>query len=245
MPNISEAGYQVLPGGSQVYYKDITARSSKVDKQTTVDSFYGTCNTAAATAAKVITVVDTENNFSLRPGVLVTVKFDNVNTANNPTFNVNNTGGFEDYSISIDEPKWSSLPISQIRKLNVSFNPTDAENGKTITWSSNNTNIATINSTTGSITAKSTGTTIITATDGVKNDTYRLIVNGILGDSDNDSEITSYDAYKALLLSVNQGLENQNDENEIVYLDVDRDEVVTSWDAYRILVYSIGVIDEF
>ena len=50
---------------------------------------------------------------------------------------------------------------------------------------------------------------------------------------------------KALLLSVNQGLENQNDENEIVYLDVDRDEVVTSWDAYRILVYSIGVIDEF
>lgn len=92
MPNISEAGYQVLPGGSQVYYKDITARSSKVDKQTTVDSFYGTCNTAAATAAKVITVVDTENNFSLRPGVLVTVKFDNVNTANNPTFNVNNTG---------------------------------------------------------------------------------------------------------------------------------------------------------
>lgn len=63
-----------------------------VNKKTTVDSFYGTCDTAAATAAKVITVVDTANNFSLRPGVLVTVKFDNVNTANNPTFNVNNTG---------------------------------------------------------------------------------------------------------------------------------------------------------
>ena len=92
MPNIREAGYQVLPNGNQVYYKDITARSSKVDKQTTVDSFYGTCSTAAATAAKVITVVDTEDNFSLRPGVLVTIKFDNVNTANNPTFNVNDTG---------------------------------------------------------------------------------------------------------------------------------------------------------
>lgn len=65
---------------------------SSVNKKTTVDSYYGTCSTAAATAAKVITVVDTENNFSLRPGVLVTVKFDNVNTANNPTFNVNNTG---------------------------------------------------------------------------------------------------------------------------------------------------------
>lgn len=92
MPNISEAGYQVLPGGSQVYYKDITARSSKVDKQTTVDSFYGTCNTPAATAAKVITVADTGDNFSLRPGVLVTAKFDYENTANNPTFNVNGTG---------------------------------------------------------------------------------------------------------------------------------------------------------
>lgn len=92
MPNVMEAGYQKLPGGDYVYYKDITARQTKVDKQTTIDSFYGTSSTPAATAAKVITITDTEDNFSLRPGVLVTVKFNYKNTANNPTFNVNDTG---------------------------------------------------------------------------------------------------------------------------------------------------------
>lgn len=65
---------------------------NKVDKQTTVDSFYGTSSTAAATAAKVITIADTGNNFSLRPGVTIAIKFNNENTANNPTFNVNDTG---------------------------------------------------------------------------------------------------------------------------------------------------------
>ena len=72
-----------------------------------------------------------------------------------------------------------------------------------------------------------------------------MSVSGILGDSDNDSQITSYDAYRALLLSINQGVEIQNDENEVVSLDVDRDETITSWDAYRILIYSIGTISEF
>ena len=42
----------------------------------------------------------------------------------------------------------------------------------------------------------------------------------------NDSQITSYDAYRALLLSINQGVEIQNDENEVVSLDVDRNEEV-------------------
>ena len=63
--------------------------------------------------------------------------------------------------------------------------------------------------------------------------------------SDKDSEITSYDAYRALLMSVNQGIEIQNDEDEMVCLDVDRDEEITAWDAYRILIYSIGLISEF
>jgi hypothetical protein len=60
-------------------------------KLTNTDSFYGTCSTAADTAAKVITLVDADN-FSLRPGVTVTVKFSATNTAQNPTINVNGTG---------------------------------------------------------------------------------------------------------------------------------------------------------
>ena len=155
---------------------------------------------------------------------------------------VNNTNG---YSITINNPKWTSLPVSQTRTLNATFNPEEVALEKTITWSSENENIAIVNSTTGKITTKSIGTTIITASDGEKSDTYSLNVSGILGDFDKDSEITSYDAYRALLMSVNQGIEIQNDENEMVCLDVDRDEEITAWDAYRILIYSIGLTSEF
>lgn len=66
---------------------------SKTDK-TKLDNTnvaYGTCSTAAATAAKVITVSG-NTNWTLKPGATITVKFTNTNTAQNPTFNVNNTG---------------------------------------------------------------------------------------------------------------------------------------------------------
>ena len=66
--------------------------SGKVDKKTTLDTYYGTCSTAAETAAKVVTVTDSASNFSLRAGITITVKFTKTNTASNPTLNVNNTG---------------------------------------------------------------------------------------------------------------------------------------------------------
>lgn len=49
---------------------------------------YGTCSTAAGTAAKVVTC----SNFTLRAGAVVNVKFTYKNTASNPTLNVNGTG---------------------------------------------------------------------------------------------------------------------------------------------------------
>lgn len=52
-------------------------------------NYYGTCATAAATAAKVVTV---DEDFKLAVGTTVTVKFTNTNTAANPTINVNGTG---------------------------------------------------------------------------------------------------------------------------------------------------------
>lgn len=52
-------------------------------------TLYGTCSTAAATAAKVVTC----SNFSeLVTGVTVHVKFTNSNTASSATLNVNSTG---------------------------------------------------------------------------------------------------------------------------------------------------------
>ena len=49
---------------------------------------YGTCSTAAATAAKTVTL----SSFALVTGARVIVRFTVTNTAANPTLNVNNTG---------------------------------------------------------------------------------------------------------------------------------------------------------
>ena len=54
-------------------------------------NYYGTCDTAAATAAKVVTIPAIEN-FVLQIGDIIGVKFDYDNSANNVTLNVNNTG---------------------------------------------------------------------------------------------------------------------------------------------------------
>lgn len=151
----------------------------------------------------------------------------------------------EIYSISINNPAWSFLPVGQIRKLAAIFDPSTSANGKTITWSSANTNIATINSSTGEITAKAKGSTTITATDGNKSATYTLNVNKTLGDIDEDSKITSYDAYRALVLSVDQNSGSQINQDEVVVLDVDKSDSMSSNDAYMILKYSVGLITSF
>lgn len=52
---------------------------------------YGTCTTAAATVAKVVTLQDA-GNWKLKKGTVIAVKFTNTNTAQNPTLNVNNSG---------------------------------------------------------------------------------------------------------------------------------------------------------
>lgn len=54
-------------------------------------SYWGTCTTAATTAAKVVTV-SAAQNFRLEVGAMVTFKAPNTNTAQNPTINVNSTG---------------------------------------------------------------------------------------------------------------------------------------------------------
>lgn len=51
-------------------------------------SHYGTCSTAAATEAKVVTL----SGFTLATGAVVAIKFTYANTAASPTLNVNGTG---------------------------------------------------------------------------------------------------------------------------------------------------------
>ncbi len=54
-------------------------------------AFYGTCSTAAATAAKEITLSDT-TGWELAAGVIVGIKFTNSNSATNVTLDVNGSG---------------------------------------------------------------------------------------------------------------------------------------------------------
>lgn len=51
---------------------------------------FGTCSTAAGTAAKAVSI--TSGTFNLEAGARVSVKFSNANTANTPTLNVNSKG---------------------------------------------------------------------------------------------------------------------------------------------------------
>lgn len=64
-------------------------------------TLYGTCSTAAGTAAKVVTC----SNFDkLLTGVTIHVKFDNSNTVANPTLNVNSTGAKNIYRYKTTAP---------------------------------------------------------------------------------------------------------------------------------------------
>ena len=54
-------------------------------------NYYGTCSTGASTSAKIVSIPATEN-FVLQVGDIIGIKFDNTNTANNPSLNVNNSG---------------------------------------------------------------------------------------------------------------------------------------------------------
>ena len=69
-------------------------------------TFYGVCNTSATTAAKILTVDD---DFELKTGILILVKFTYANTAQNPTLNVNGSGAkiiCVNGSTSIGNNKW-------------------------------------------------------------------------------------------------------------------------------------------
>lgn len=88
----------VYADATSVYLKGNADTATKLQTARTIDgvSFngsaaiihYGTCSTAASTAAKVVSCT----GFTLVTGAEITVKFTTTNTAANPTLNVNGTG---------------------------------------------------------------------------------------------------------------------------------------------------------
>ena len=60
------------------------------------NTFYGTCDTAAATAAKIVKLTDTNPNAAtLITGMLLCVKFTNANSVASPTLTIQTSGGTE------------------------------------------------------------------------------------------------------------------------------------------------------
>ena len=99
-----------LPNGATYDIKDAVARGVKM--------YYGTCTTAADTAAKVVTV-SADQDFKLTVGALVMVKFSATNTASNVTLNVNSTGAKSIYYANVVYTSTSSTACGYANTHNV------------------------------------------------------------------------------------------------------------------------------
>lgn len=90
---------------------------------------YGTCDTAASTAAKVVTCTDFD---ALMTGVTIRVKFTNANTAASPTVNINSTGAKSVYRFGstapVDANSWNAGEVVELVYDGTSFFMTNADN---------------------------------------------------------------------------------------------------------------------
>ena len=93
----SADGTAVWGNDNNTTYSNATTSAAglmSADDKTKLDNSnvaYGTCSTAAATAAKVVTISG-NTKWTLKAGSRIVVKFSATNTAQNPTLNVNSTG---------------------------------------------------------------------------------------------------------------------------------------------------------
>ena len=146
----------------------------------------------------------------------------------NTQYNKAQTFKFEKLANSIKiNPTSVSLSVGDTKQLSATFTPSDVAN-KSVTWKSSNTSIATVN-TSGLVTAKSVGTTTITATtkDGSNHSASVNIsvtkkqvypdglnkVNGIWYYYNNNKIDTSYTGlvkYNGVWFYVNNGTVNWN-----------------------------------
>ena len=77
-----------------------TGQTSALSAAKALGRGYGTCSTAAGTAAKTAAL----SGFSLSTGAVVGIRFTYANTASNPTLNVNSTGAKSIYSYKTNSP---------------------------------------------------------------------------------------------------------------------------------------------
>ena len=133
--------------------------------------------------------------------------------------------------ISLDS---TTVRIGDTKKIELKMTPEGAEPDGEIKWSSSNTNVATI-SDDGTITAKTKGTTTITAeVDGLTATATINVIDYILGDVNGDGKVTLVDYGK--ILSHVKGLNLLTGQN-LKAADVNQDGKVTLVDYGKVLAY--------
>lgn len=86
--DVSRAEGDVIQEGDGFTVKNMNDLEERISRAFEELGYYGTCNTAAATASKTVII----DGFVLDVGVRVLIMFTNTNTAESPTLNINGTG---------------------------------------------------------------------------------------------------------------------------------------------------------
>ena len=107
--DIDEGSCYIGGDSVQIGGSTLTDKTSELESgQAALEATYGVCYTAAATAAKTVSIT----GFVLKKGASVRVKFAYSNTASSPTLNVNDTGAksivYSGYSSLLEKYYWKS-----------------------------------------------------------------------------------------------------------------------------------------
>ena len=150
------------------------------------NTFYGTCATAAGTAAKIVKLVDTNTDaFSAIAGMLLAVKFTNTNSVANPTLTLQTYGAVtlldakNIYRYGTTAPSTSST--SSWKAGSVVLLVYDGLAWQMCGWLNDDT-LYTNNASLGTGFANQTNITSATAIKAdFVNGTYTLVANGVVG----------------------------------------------------------------
>ena len=140
-------------------------------------------------------------------------------------------------SISLDKTSYTLIGGNTLQ-LNVTYNPTDTTEDKTIIWSSNNATVATV-SNNGAVSALTNGTATITATCGTLSATCNITVGDVkLGDVTLDNAVDIFD-----ILDIQRSILGTSvlTGKALTAADVTRDSKVDIFDILAIQRHILGV----
>ncbi|MBQ8765756.1 MAG: Ig-like domain-containing protein, partial [Clostridia bacterium] len=224
---------------------DFTFDGNKTSGYTiTVPESVSSVNVSAKTISSKAKVSGT-GKVSLNAGhnnVKVVVTAENGNTK---TYNLdivrNSTNAVPLTSISLDKTELSMFN-GETKQLTVKYNPTNTTDNKTVTWSSSDKSVATVDSN-GTVKAIGKGTVTITAKVGTYTATCKVTVSNdvTVGDIDADGTVTISDA---LMIFKYKSKEITLSDTALKAADTDKNGSVELADALRIFKYKSGEIEE-